>query len=102
MIVLLELGTLAGYLALAGFLAVVGIVAALLLPDPPAPTESAGARTPRSLADRLAALRERDFAWLLAGRLVVNIGNALGTGLLLVGGLMTLAIRRQRRSVTVG
>lgn len=82
-IVLLELGTLAGYLALAGFLAVVGIIAALLLPDPPAPTESAGARTPRSLADRLAALRDRDFAWLLAGRLVVNIGNALGTGLLL-------------------
>ncbi len=35
-----------------------------------------------SLSDRLAALRDRDFAWLLGGRLVVNIGNALGTGLL--------------------
>lgn len=82
-IVLLELGTVAGYLVLAAFLAVVGVTAALLLPDPPAPALSAGARTPRRLSDRLAALRDRDFAWLLAGRLVVNIGNALGTGLLL-------------------
>ena len=82
-IVLLELGTVAGYLVLAGFLAVVGVTAALLLPDPPAPVQSAGARTPRRLGERLAALRDRDFAWLLAGRLVVNIGNALGTGLLL-------------------
>lgn len=82
-IVLLELGTVAGYLVLAAFLAVVGVTAALLLPDPPAPALSAGARTPRRLRHRLAALRDRDFAWLLAGRLVVNIGNALGTGLLL-------------------
>lgn len=82
-IVLLELGTLTGYLVLAGFLALVGVVAALVLPDPPAPAQSAGARTPRRIGDRLAALRDRDFAWLLAGRVVVNIGNALGTGLLL-------------------
>jgi MFS family permease len=81
-IVLLELGAVAGYLALAGFIAVVGVAAALLLPDPAAPAESAAAREQRSLADRLAALRDRDFAWLLGGRLVVNIGNALGTGLL--------------------
>ena len=81
-IVLLELGAVAGYLAMAGFIAVVGAAAALLLPDPPAPAESAAARQQRSLSDRLAALRHRDFAWLLGGRLVVNIGNALGTGLL--------------------
>lgn len=82
-IVLLELGTVAGYLVLAALLCVVGTGAALLLPDPPAADASAHARTSRRLSDRLAALRDRDFAWLLAGRLVVNIGNALGTGLLL-------------------
>lgn len=82
-IVLLELGVAVGYLALAGFLAVVGTVAALLLPDPPASGDVAVAREVRTLRERLAALRDRDFAWLLAGRLTVNIGNALGTGLLL-------------------
>jgi MFS family permease len=82
-IVLLELGIVVGYLVLAGFLAVVGTAAALLLPDPPAPVDAAVAREARSLSDRFAALRDRDFAWLLAGRLTVNVGNALGTGLLL-------------------
>ena len=82
-IVLLELGTVTGYLVLAGFLAVVGVGAALLLPDPPAPAQSAVAREQRAWSDRLAALRDRDFAWMLGGRLIVNIGNALGTGLLL-------------------
>ena len=82
-IVLLELSTLTGYLVLAGFIAVIGVGAALLLPDPPAPAQSAVAREPRAWSERLAALRDRDFAWLLGGRLVVNIGNALGTGLLL-------------------
>ncbi len=81
-IVLLELGTVTGYLVLAGFLAVVGVGAALLLPDPPAPAEAAVAREERTLSERLATLRDRDFAWLLSGRLVVNVGNALGTGLL--------------------
>jgi len=82
-VVLLGLGTLGGYLVLAGFLTVGGAAAALLLPDPPAPEASTAARAPRTLADRTAALRDPDFAWLLAGRLVVNVGNALGTGLLL-------------------
>lgn len=82
-IVLLELGVVAGYLALAGFLLVVAVAAAFILPDPPAPASAATARTRVSLAERFAAFRDRDFAWLLWGRLVVNIGNALGTGLLL-------------------
>ncbi|WP_448262923.1 MFS transporter [Microbacterium aurum] len=82
-IVLLELGVVAGYLALAGFLLVVAVAAAFTLPDPPAPASAATARTRVSLAERFAAFRDRDFAWLLWGRLVVNIGNALGTGLLL-------------------
>jgi len=82
-IVLLELGLVAGYLALAGFLLVAGVAAALLLPDPPAPRASAAARSSRTIGERLAAFGDRDFAWLLWGRLIVNIGNALGTGLLL-------------------
>lgn len=82
-IVLLGLGTLGGYLVLAGFLAVAGLSAALILPDPPAPSASEAARVPRGFAERTTALRDHDFAWLLTGRLVVNIGNALGTGLLL-------------------
>lgn len=82
-IVLLELGILVGYLALAGFLLVVGVAAAFLLPDPPAPDQSTAARTVRSFSERVATLRDRDFAWMLSGRLIVNIGNALGTGLLL-------------------
>jgi len=82
-IVLLELGVVVGYLVLAGFLVVVGTAAALLLPDPPAGAEVSAAREKRPLRARLAALRDRDFAWLLAGRLTVNVGNALGTGLLL-------------------
>ncbi len=82
-IVLLSLGVVTGYLVLAGFLLVGGMAAAFLLPDPPAPRASAAARTRRSLGERLAAFSDRDFAWLLGGRLVVNIGSALGTGLLL-------------------
>ncbi len=82
-IVLLELGVVVGYLALAGFLAMVGTAAAVLLPDPPAPADASVAQEVRTLRERLAALRDRDFAWLRASRLTVNVGNALGTGLLL-------------------
>ncbi|MCT9820157.1 MFS transporter [Microbacterium sp. W1N] len=82
-VVVFGLSVMAGYLVLAGFLLVAGAAAALLLPDPPEAAASERARTPRRLGERLAALRDRDFAWLLAGRLTVNIGNALGTGLLL-------------------
>ena len=82
-IVLLGLGVIAGYLVLGGVLLIAGGLGALLLPDPPAPAASATARTRLSAAERFAAFRDRDFAWMLWGRLVVNIGNALGTGLLL-------------------
>lgn len=83
-VVLLGLGVAGGYLLLAGFIAVGGIATAILLPDPqpltgPAPRRIAGARR----GPRFAVLRDRDFAWMLWGRLAVNIGNALGTGLLL-------------------
>ena len=82
-IVVLGLGVGESYLVLAAFLVLAGVTAAVLLPDPPAPASARAARAARSLGQRTAALRDRDFAWLLAGRLVVNVGNALGTGLLL-------------------
>lgn len=81
LVVLLGLGVLAGYLLLAAIIAVVGTLTALLLPDPPA---SASDLPPRSHdRGRLASLRDRDFGWMLSGRLVANIGNALGTALFL-------------------
>lgn len=85
-VVLLGLGVLAGYLTLAVTLAVVGSAAVLLLPDRASAGRIAAARdapSARAAADRFAALRDRDFRWLLTGRLVVNLGNSLGTSLFL-------------------
>jgi MFS family permease len=80
LVVLLGLDITTGYWMLAGIIAVIGTAAALLLPDPPATRELRPERGERML---LASLRDRDFAWMLAGRLVTNIGNALGTALFL-------------------
>lgn len=85
-VVLLGLGIGASYVALAGFILVIGVVTTLLLPDPAAgaPARRNPARAPgRTLRERLGALQDRDFGWVLASRLTVNIGNALGTALLL-------------------
>lgn len=75
-VVLLGLGVGSGYSLLALFVGVVGTIGAILLPDPP------GAAVVES-RPRARRARDRDFGWLLASRLVVNIGNALGTTLLL-------------------
>ena len=95
-LVLLGLGVLDGYVILAVAVAIVGTLTALLLPDPPAaPGPSATgadsahlgaggiALSPARLRDGLASLKDRDFRWMLGGRLVVNIGNSLGTALFL-------------------
>jgi len=79
-VVLLGLGITPSYVALAVLIAVVGGGAALLLPDP----EHAHLPEARAVTGhRRSSSRGRDFGWLLAGRLVVNVGNALGTSLLL-------------------
>jgi MFS family permease len=84
LVVLLGLGVLAGYLMLAALIAVVGSAAALLLPDPPArASELPPPAHGHARRHRLASLRDRDFAWMLGGRLVANVGNALGTALFL-------------------
>lgn len=80
LVVLLGLGIREGYLLLAAIIAIVGVSAALLLPDPLAAVEAAPTQRDGHL---LASLRDRDFAWMLSGRLVTNIGNALGTALFL-------------------
>lgn len=80
LVVLLGLDITTGYWLLAGVIAVVGTGAALLLPDPPATRDLLPDRRSSAL---LASLRDRDFAWMLSGRLVANIGNALGTALFL-------------------
>lgn len=81
-VVLLGLGVFDGYLVLAIAMAVVGTAVALLLPDPSGTlTEAPASREPGE--SRFAFLRDRDFRWMLIGRLVVNIGNALGTALFL-------------------
>ncbi|MGX1694431.1 MFS transporter [Microbacterium keratanolyticum] len=80
-VVLLGLGIVESYLVLAGFIAIVGVATAVLLPDP-AHAETQGTQETQR-GPRSSSLRDRDFLWLLSGRLVVNIGNALGTALLL-------------------
>lgn len=81
-VVLLGLDVGEGYVVLATAMAVLGTTAALLLPDPAG--IAAISRTLRQAGEpRFAFLTARDFRWVLVGRLVVNIGNALGTSLFL-------------------
>jgi len=80
-VVLLGLGIGASYVALAGFILVVGVGTAVALPDPPATWQRRAAKPP--WRERLGALQDRNFLWVLLSRLTVNIGNALGTALLL-------------------
>ena len=83
-VVLLGLGVTDAYLVLAGFIAIVGTLATFLLPDPnPEVFVAVVPKAERAGVRRLEVLRDRNFAWMLSARLVVNIGNALGTALLL-------------------
>ena len=81
-VVVLGLDVGEGYVVLAAAMAVLGTTAAILLPDPVGgATLSRSVRSPGEA--RFAFLTARDFRWALIGRLVVNIGNALGTSLFL-------------------
>lgn len=80
-VVLLGLGVLAGYLMLAVAMAVLGTATALLLPDPSGSVQAPHPKN--SQKPRFAFLHDRNFMWVLWGRLTVNIGNALGTSLFL-------------------
>ncbi|WP_245723473.1 MFS transporter [Paramicrobacterium humi] len=74
-----------GYLVLAVAILVLGLPTAALLPDEPAPLGMAESTGVRRLLSRLWVnpLAHPDFAWVIVGRVLVNIGNALGTALLL-------------------
>lgn len=84
-IVLLGLSTGASYAVLAGFILVIGTATAILLPDPPPPHAallSLHARRDLTRA-RISSLVDPSFTRLLISRFIVNVGNALGTSLLL-------------------
>jgi len=79
-VVLLGLGVFTSYLVLAISIAIIGTATSLLLPDPSGTSfEKMPERAPGE--PRFAFMQDRDFRWMLIGRLVVNIGNALGTAL---------------------
>lgn len=80
-VVLLGLSVAAGYVTLAVFIGVVGTLTAALLPDP---RPDAAPRPPRERRGLpWESLRDRDFAWVVWGRFVTNVGNALPTTLFL-------------------
>lgn len=79
-IVLLAMSVCDGYLVLAAVLAVTGVAGGSLLPDPPA---AASVPRPGRAGIWRTVLRHHNFTVVLAGRLLVNAGNALGTALLL-------------------
>ncbi|MGN6161918.1 MAG: MFS transporter [Marmoricola sp.] len=79
-IVLIGLGIFQSYLVLAALITVIGVGTALWLPDEPAHRMVVSTRGSNG---RPSSLRDRNFLWLLSSRLIVNIGNAFGTALLL-------------------
>lgn len=80
----LLVGTFAGYLGLAVALAVL-VVPALLLPDARLDAAEAAPWTARSMIAGfwISPTRHPDFGWTLLSRVLTNVGNALGTSLLL-------------------
>lgn len=81
----LALGTFAGYALVAALLVVLGLPFLLLVPDQVLPPGLMGPLTFRSLVDSLwiSPRRFPDFGWTLLSRVLVNLGNAFGTSLLL-------------------
>lgn len=81
----LSLSTLVGYLAMAVALVVLVLPFALLVPDAVLPAADRPVLSARAVLTSLwVSPREHpDFGWTLLGRVAVNLGNALGTTLLL-------------------
>lgn len=81
----LELDTVTGYLVMAGIVVALVVPFLVVAPDIPLAKED---RLPFTLKALLAGFwisprKHPDFGWTLLGRVLVNIGNALGTTLLL-------------------
>jgi len=78
-------GTALGYLAVAVLLIVLVLPFLLVAEDPPLPAGARQRLSPSAVVAGfwISPLRYPDFGWTLGGRILVNLGNALGTTLLL-------------------
>jgi MFS family permease len=85
LVLVLELTTLLGYALVAVLLVALVVPFLLLAPDPRLDKSERPPFTARALIVGfwVSPRRHPDFAWTLLGRILVNIGNALGTTLLL-------------------
>ncbi|WP_258066563.1 MFS transporter [Arthrobacter sp. GMC3] len=81
----LALSTFAGYALMAGLVVLLGLPFLLLVPDAVLPRGLMAPLTFRSLIDGMwiSPRRFPDFGWTLLSRVLVNLGNAFGTSLLL-------------------
>lgn len=81
----LELTIILGYALVAGLLVALVVPFLLLTPDPRLERSDRPPLTARALITGfwVSPRRHPDFTWTLLGRILVNIGNALGTTLLL-------------------
>jgi MFS family permease len=81
----LALSTFAGYALMAALLVLLGLPFLLLIPDQVLPRGVMPKLTFRSLLDGLwiSPRQFPDFGWTLLSRILVNLGNAFGTSLLL-------------------
>ncbi|MBP2413316.1 MFS family permease [Arthrobacter stackebrandtii] len=81
----LGLSTFGGYALMAGLLVVLGLPFLLLIPDAVLPPGVVPPLTWRSLLEGLwiSPRKFPDFGWTLLSRILVNLGNAFGTSLLL-------------------
>lgn len=81
----LGLGTLVGYLAMAGIVLALAVPFLLIAPDAPLARADRPAFSARILLSGfwISPRKHPDFGWVMLGRILVNIGNALGTTLLL-------------------
>ena len=80
----LGLDTVTGYLVMAGIVVALVIPFLLIAPDAALPEEDRPPLTARSLLAGfwISPRKHPDFGWTLLGRILVNVGNALGTTLL--------------------
>lgn len=81
----LALSTFAGYALMAALLMILVLPFLLLIPDQPLPRGVMPPLTIKALIDGLwiSPRAHPDFAWTLLSRILVNLGNAFGTSLLL-------------------
>ncbi|GAA4185289.1 MFS transporter [Gryllotalpicola kribbensis] len=85
LVTILGLGTLGGYELAAAALALLVAPFLLVVPDPRHYARGLPPLTPRRIAGELwiSPRTHPDFGWTLLSRVLVNLGNAFGTGLLL-------------------